>query len=83
MVTKYVESSSLLNDKFLSQERSEVFADLAYLQHLMFSIFSQVMAFNVSSKGEELYNLWEVSVYVSYLKQKNKTFAKGEVHSSR
>lgn len=82
-MTKYMESSALLNEEFLSQERSEVFADLAHLQDLMFPIFSQVMAFYASSKGEELYNLWEFSVHVSYLKQKNKTCAKGEVHSSR
>lgn len=66
-----VHGESLLNEEFLSQEKSEVFADPAHLQHLMLSIFSQIMAFAASLKGEELYNLWETSVYVSSLKQKN------------
>lgn len=48
-----------------------MFADPMCLQHPMLSIFSQVIVFAVSLKHEELYNLWETSVYVSSLKQKN------------
>lgn len=51
--------------------KSAVFADPMCLQHPMLSIFSQVIVFAVSLKHEELYNLWETSVYVSSLKQKN------------